>query len=258
MFDEKKIAGLKALNFTDDDIAAIQAQAQATEKAADAQQVAYKSVVDVPETMVVNGVTYKATLPPEEDMSYIVPQEVKINGVTYKALPPSPPTAEDVIEEDAIGDMPMEEEAAGGLTLSPEDLAAITEVFQAGLAQVMGALDLEKKVAGHVQGLLAPYTAQKDASDAERAEQIAQLQTALKAAQEQQTALKTQIDELLGLQPAVKAERPSEAPATLVNPWVPQDAQLLQSIKDQVSPNDRFAFGDLVENLFGNQTPGQA
>jgi hypothetical protein len=237
MLDATKVAALKTLGFSDADITNLQTQAAATEKAADAEQVAYKA--DEP-----------AALP-----------DIVINGVTYKALPPTPPTAEDVIEEDAIGDMPMEmeEEATGGLTLSPEDLAAITEVFQAGLAQVMGALDLEKKVAGHVQGLLAPYTAQKDASDAERAGQIAQLQTALKAAQEQQAALKTQLDELLGLQPAVKAERPSESTTTAINPWVPQDAQLLEAIKNQVSPNNQFAFGDLVENLFGNQqTPGQA
>lgn len=242
MFDEKKIAGLKALNFTDDDIAAIQAQAAATEKSADAQQVAYKAdeplVTDLP--------------------------DIVINGVTYKAMPPSPPTAADaVVEEDAIGDMPMEEEAVGGLTLSPEDIAAIAEVFQAGLAQVMGALDLEKKVAGHVQGLMQPYQqaqATKDATDAEKAEQITALQTSVKASQDQYILLKGQLDELLGLQPAVKAERPSESTTNTItnNPWIPQDVQLLQAVKHQVSPDDQFAFGDLVENLFGNQTPGQA
>lgn len=255
MLDATKVAALKTLGFSDDDITSLQTQAAATEKSADAQQVAYKSVVDVPETMIVNGVTYKAALPPEEDMAYTVPQEVKINGVTYKALPPSPPTAADaVVEEDAIGEMPMEEEAVGGLTLSPEDLAAITEVFQAGMAQVMGALDLEKKVGAHVQGLMQPYQqaqTTKDAADVERAEQIAQLQTALKSTQDQ-------LNELLGLQPAVKAERATESSTTTINPWIPQDQQLLQAIKHQVSPDEQFAFGDLVENLFGSQTPGQA
>jgi hypothetical protein len=109
-----------------------------------------------------------------------------------------------------------------------------------------------------VQGLMAPYTAQKDTADAERAEQIAALQTSLKQAQDQIAPLQAKLDELLGLQPAVKAERPSEAPGTLVNPWIPTDQQLLQAVKDQVSAGEH-SFGDLTEKLFGSySTPGQA
>jgi len=105
---------------------------------------------------------------------------------------------------------------------------------------------------------MQPYTAQKDASDAEKAEAIAQLQASLKATQDQQQATQDKLNELLGLQPAVKAERATESTTTTINPWIPQDAQLMESIKNQVSSSDQFAFGDLVENLFGNQTPGQA
>ena len=189
MFDPTKVAALKTLGFSDADITSLQAQAEATEKAATDQNVAFKAdepATDYPD-VVINGVTYKATPPmmggaPEEGS----PEE-------EAAEPPDEAMAEGDTEADA-----------GGLTLSPEDLSAIGSAVSAALqgvaSQIMGALDLEKKVAGHVQGLMAPYQATKDATDAERAAQIAALQTSLKAAQEQQTALKGQLDELLGLQ----------------------------------------------------------
>lgn len=231
MFDPTKVAALKTLGFSDADITSLQAQAEATEKSADAQQVAYKA--DEP----------AAELP-----------DLVINGVTYKAFPPKmdeAAPAEAVVEEDAIEEIPMAEEPAeGGLTLSPEDLTAIGEAIatalQGSVAQIMGALDLEKKVAGHVQGLMAPYTATKDASDAEKAEQITQLQTALKATQDQ-------LNELLGLQPEV-TPRASAAPASALNPFNPADNALLASIKDQV-PSDQQPhineFEDLKLKLFG-------
>lgn len=244
MLDATKVAALKTLGFSDADITGLQAQAAATEKSADAQQVAYKA--DEPRVEGLNPGNASGEF-----------ADLVINGITYKAFPPSPPTAADaVVEENAIEDMPMEEEAPaeGGLTLSPEDIAAIgsavAEQIGPAIAQVMGALDLEKKVAGHVQGLLAPYQATKDATDAAKAEQIAALQTALKDTQ-------SKLNELLGLQPEV-APRASESATTAINPWVPTDQQLMQAVKDQVSPNDQFAFGDLVQNLFGNQAPGQA
>lgn len=82
------------------------AQLVATEKAATAQGIAFKSAADVPETMIVNGVTYKAMLPPEEDMAATVPQEITVNGTVYKAAPPA---VMEAIEEQA--DAPMEEMA---------------------------------------------------------------------------------------------------------------------------------------------------
>ena len=244
MLDDVKVAALKTLGFSDTDIAGLQSNAAATEKAATDQGVAYKA---------------------DEPVSLL--PDIVINGVTYKAFPPKieeEEAVDAVVEEDAIGEMPMEEEeAAGGLTLSPEDLSAIGEAIGAQLqgiaAQIMGALDLEKKVAGHVQGLMQPYTAQKDASDAQRIEQITALQTSLKAAQDSYASLKGQLDELMGLQPAV-IQRPSESNSTVINPWIPSDQQLLGAIKSQVSADQQFEFGDLVTNLFGNinGTPGQA
>lgn len=243
MLDTTKVAALKTLGFSDDDIAGLQAQAAATEKAATDQ-----------------GVAYKADEPPVEPVEL---PDVIINGVTYKAMPMmggGMADAETPAEDTAEGGMEEPGEEPGGLTLSPEDLSAISDAVATALqgvaSQIMGALDLEKKVAGHVQGLMAPYTAQKDASDAEKAEAIAALQVSLKAAQEQQAALKAQLDELLGLQPAVM-QRPSESASTVVNPWT--DQQLLGSVKNQVPADQQFAFGDLVTNLFGNvNTPGQA
>lgn len=231
--DETKIAYLRTeLKFSDAQIAEIQATAAATEKAAIEQHAAFKA--DEP-----------AELP-----------DVVINGITYKAFPPKPADeatpVEAVVEEDAMDDMPMDEEPADdtALTLSSGDLAAIGEAIGAQLqgiaAQIMGALDLEKKVAGHVQGLMAPFQAQKDATDAEKAEQIAQLQTALKDTQ-------SKLDELLGLQPAV-APRASANPATALNPFNPADNALLAAVKDQV-PSDQQpfvnGFEDLKLKLFG-------
>jgi len=229
--DATKVAALKTLGFSDSDITELEARATATEKAADDQQTAYKA-----------------------DEAEIELPDMVINGITYKAFPPKAdePVVEAVVEEQAIDDMPIEEEAdTGGMTLSPEDLSAIGEAvgaaLQAGIAQIMGALDLEKKVAGHVQGLLAPYTATKDATDAARAEQIAALQTSLKATQDQ-------LNELLGLQPEV-APRASAAPASVLNPFNPADAALLATVKDQVPVDQQQyvnGFEDLKIKLFGS------
>jgi hypothetical protein len=206
-------------------------------------------------------VAYKAEEPAAVEAAPDIPDLV-INGITYKAFPPKIEAAaeeEAVVEEDAIGDAPVVEEVVdeGGLSLSPEDLAAIGETvasaIQAGLAQVMGAMDLEKKVAGHIQGMMAPFQATKESEQAARDEQIAALQATLKTAVEQQAATKAQLDELLGVQPAV-TPRASESAQTVINPWIPSDNQLLESIKAQVPADQQFAFGDLVQNLFGTQS----
>lgn len=245
MFDPTKVAALKTLGFSDDDITSLQSQAEATEKTATDQ-----------------GVAFKADEPVE-------PPDLVINGVTYKAMPPMLPgnAAEDALDQgaDDATETPIDDGATeGGLTLSPEDLSAIGEAManalQAGIAQIMGALDLEKKVAGHVQGLMAPYTATKDASDAERAAQIAvqtqniaSLQTSLKAAQDQIAPLQSKLDELLGLQPAV-TPRVSSAAQSVLNPFNPADAALIASVKDQVPVDQQQSvngFEDLKQKLFG-------
>ncbi len=244
MLDTKVKEALDKLGSNPDALAYLQEvldSASSREKALEEQQVAYK-----------------ADEPAVEAAPVVELPDIVINGVTYKAFPPKKDGAEAeaaVVETDAIGDAPMDETvveepaAEGGLTLSPEDIdaitAAVTTALQAGLAQVMGAMDLEKKVAGHVQGLMAPYQATKDSEQAERDAQVATLKATIESTQ-------TKLDELLGLQPAVAA-RPTESAQTVINPWIPQDAQLLESIKNQAPAGD-FAFGDLVQNLFGTQT----
>lgn len=191
--DATKVAALKQLGFSDSDIADIESRASATEKAAADQGVAYKA--EEPEA-----------------------QEITIAGVTYqlveKAFPPKPATeAESVpaeaeaveVETDAMDDMPMEEsEPEGGLTLSPEDLTAIAEAvgtavagaLQQALAPMMGLLDIEKKMQGHVETLMGGYQKTKDAEQAETRQQVEQLAA--------------QVAELKGDQPAVPY-RPSQA-----------------------------------------------
>lgn len=159
--------------------------------------------------------------------------------VREKAAPPFPPAEEEtVIEEKIDGEemAPMEEEPTGGLTLSPEDLTAITEVFttaiQSALAPVVGMLDIEKKVAGHVQSMLAPYQTQKDASDAERMQEIATLKEAIETQQ-------AKLAELLG-------ETPRAYHRITDNPVVSE------ARKEQLVPPTQTDFDPIVTQLMGN------
>jgi hypothetical protein len=72
MFDPTKVAALKTLGFSDDDITGLQAQATATEKAATDQGVAFKAdePAELPD-VIINGVTYKA-FPPKKDDEVVV------------------------------------------------------------------------------------------------------------------------------------------------------------------------------------------
>lgn len=216
MFDPTKVAALKALGFSDDEITGLQTQAAATEKAATDQGVAYKSDdVAPPDEITIGGVVYavKAFLPKADAES--------VEEVT-----------DAVIEEDAIDDMPMEEEAddPNALTLSPGDLSAIQEMIGAAIGQIMGGLDLEKKVAGHVQGMLAPYQATKDDEQAQTKEQIA--------------ALATQIAELTGSQPAARAYRPSVATDNVLT-----DATMLAAVKQIADPDAHDPWSDIRKGL---------
>ena len=213
MFDPTKVAALKTLGFSDDDITSLQAQAEATEKSATDQGVAYKA--DEP-----------AELP-----------DVVINGVTYKAFKPIDEATAAPVEEDKaepMGDMPMDEEPVdeNALTLSAGDLAAISEAIQSAVAQVMGALDLEKKVAGHVQGLMAPFQqaqTTKDAQAAQTAEQLADLQQ--------------QVKELTGDQPA-KPYRASESARSAII----TDARLLEAAQKAAGAG-AGPFDDIIQGL---------
>lgn len=209
--DLTKKEALKQLGFSDTDILDLEARASATEKAADDAQTAYKA--DEP-----------LELP-----------DLVINGVTYKAFPPAA-AEEEVVEADAIGDMPMEEEADPlAPTLSEGDFTRIQEM----IAQVMGALELEKKVAGHVQGLLAPYQqaqATKDAEAAETKEQIEQLTTAT-------VGLAAKVAELTGDQPNVPY-RASAAKDTVIN-----DISLLTAAKAAADPDASDPWADIKRGL---------
>lgn len=236
--DETKKAALKQLGFSDADITDLETRAAATQKSADDQ-----------------GVAYKAEEPAEEET-------ITLNGKTYvlKAADPvveekaAPPMAEEeapaIVEEDAMspdGEM----DGGDGLSLSPEDLQACEEACYRGclracqeaMAPLMGVLDLEKKMATHVQNALGGYTAQKDAEKAETKQQIDTIAETVKAQGDQ-------LAELIGDQPEVRL-RPSASPDTIINPFLPADQQLLESAKAQQQP--AFEFSDLVTNLFGTQ-----
>jgi len=228
VMEATKVAALKTLGFSDTDIADIEARASATEKAADDQQTAYKA--EEPQEITLNGQTYvlKAAEPAEVEAE--------------KALPPM--AEAEVVEEDAIGEMPVEEEAYddAAVTLSAGDIEAISQAIGAAVSQALaplaGLLDMEKKMQGHVQTLMAPYQAQKDASDAERMSEIATLKASLAETQ-------AKLAELLGDQPIV-GYRPSQAVDSILG----ADASLLEAIKSQ-QPG-AGPFDDIVQNLFGN------
>ena len=233
MFDATKVAALKTLGFSDDDIAGLQAQASATEKAATEQGVAYKA--DEPRTLGLHAGNYTgdfANGPTEHP-------DVIINGVTYKAFKPIEEATTEVVEEDAIEEMPAEDEAPAddtALTLSSGDLAAISQAIgdalSAAVAQIMGGLDLEKKVAGHVQGFLAPLQQAQTTKDAEQA------QTRDTVAQLQQ-----QVKELTGDQPAA----PYRASAAKDN--VLSDATMLAAAKQLTDPDAGDPWADIKRGL---------
>jgi len=271
MFDPTKVAALKTLGFSDDDITSLQAQAEATEKAATEQQIAFKA--DEPEmaqsvqTDAMPGERFKAANGDEYVKS---PSELDPTGAYYavKAFPPKAAAAavapaEGTPEEEAA-ESPAEEQTemdagegdsqdAGGLTLSPEDIQAIgqavSEALTAALGPLVSTMDLTNKIGSHMdelKGMMGGYTAKKDATDAEKTEQIA----ALKA---QQEATQAKLDELLGLQPATPA-RATTAPQTALNPFNPADNALLASVKDQIPADQQMfsnGFEDLAKNLFG-------
>lgn len=246
--EERWESAKKQFGFDDADLTTIQSGAEAKQKDAETRQIAYKA--DDPEAdtllpdLVINGIVYKAA-----PAGLAAPSDGMIEGSPEEEAAESP--EEEAVEPDA--------QDAGGLTLSPEDLDAIGQAISAAMApiaaQIMGGLDLEKKVGAHVQGMMAPYQqaqATKDASNAEKAEQIAALQVALKANQDALTLTQTKLDDLLGLQP-VTSQRPSQSAP--LNPFNPADAALLATIKDQLPPDQRpinnDSFDDLRQRLFG-------
>lgn len=221
MFDPTKVAALKTLGFSDDDITGLQAQAAATEKAATDQGVAFKADEPIPPPPAIRWDGSAWVM--EAEKAFPPKKDVPIEEAT-----------DVVVEEDAIGDMPMEEEAAdpSALTLSAGDLAAISEAIQAAVATIMGGLDLEKKVAGHIQGLLAPMQQAQTTKDAELAE-----------TKEQIAALTTKVADLTGDQAAA----PYRASAAKDN--VLTDATLLAAAKQLNEPNAADPWADIKLGL---------
>ena len=199
--DETKKAALKALGFSDSDITDLEGRAVQTQKAADDQGVAYKA--DDPE-----------------------PAEITLNGQTY-VLKAAPPVVEGAPEEEAA-ETPVEEAAEppdeaddpAALTLSQGDIDAIASSIGAAVTQaiqpLLGLLDIEKKMQGHVQGMLAPFQQAEAKKDSELAE--------LKETVKTQAAT---IAEIAGDQPAV-GYRASQARDNVLT-----DASLLAAVKAQ-------------------------
>lgn len=217
MFDPQKIEYMKTeLKFSDAMIAELAAQAAATEKAATDQGVAFKADEPAP------------------------PEEITIGGVVYtvKAFPP--PKADDAaeaaapaIDTAAAEELLVEEVTEVAPALDAATVRAIVaEEMGTFAAQIMGALDLEKKVAGHVQGLMAPYQkaeATKDAALAETKEQVA--------------ALTTKVAELNGDQPA-SGYRASAAKDNVLT-----DATMLAAVKSLEDPNANDPWADIKKGL---------
>lgn len=142
--------------------------------------------------------------------------------------------AEGAEVEEQAADEPLMEE--GGLTLSPEDITAIAEAVgaavQASLAPLVGAMDMETKMRGHldeIKGLFGNYATTKDAEAAQTKAKVESIDQRLK--------------ELEGDQPAVKPTRASQSPDTVIR----TDAELLAAVK--AASNGAGPFDDIISNL---------
>jgi len=227
MFDPTKVAALKQLGFSDSDITDLQARAEATEKAATEQQIAFKAdepaAVELPD-IVVNGVTYKAFPLPKDDAAVEVEAKAPLPGNA----------AEDALDGGADDAMETPDDA-GGLTLSPEDITAIGQAVSQALTDALGPLvstmDLTNKIGGHMdelKSMMGSYQTKKDSGDAQTKEQLAQLQQ--------------QVTELTGDQPA-KPYRASEARGSAIT-----DASLLLAAK-AAEGNTAGPFDDIIQGL---------
>lgn len=130
----------------------------------------------------------------------------------------------------------------GGLTLSPDDLAAIGQAVGAALEPLIGALGITQKLEGHLgelKTMMGGYVKQKDDEAAQRQNEIA----SLKASIDQQQA---KLAELLGDQPR-GGYRPTQATDNI-------PSQVLAAMKDQApDPND---WSDMTSKFFPGMLPG--
>lgn len=185
--------------------------AETTQKSADEQGVAYKSA-DAP------------TVYTAPDGTQGVIQDGKFIALKAVEVPP-------VAEEKAPPEMEMDEDTGemgegDGLTLSPEDLNAISQSVATALAPLIGALDIETKMRGHadmvksgvdeLKTMLGGYQRQKDSESAERDIQVAALKAAVEKNDQERANLAARLAELEGDQPiATRGYRASTAADTV-------------------------------------------
>jgi hypothetical protein len=188
------------------------AQQQAAEKDADEQRIAYKS----------------------EDALPSPPEELTINGIVYalKAAP-SPPEEAPAVETQADGmmagngmDMASEPEGDEGGNyvgdMSPEEFSALlTQAFTTALQPLAGLLEIEKKMAAHVDSVMGGYKTKDDA----RATELAALKT-------QQQQLADKIAAIEGDQPAVVLPDDVAAALKSAGPQTPPDLSQLPQIPE--------------------------
>ena len=225
-FSPEKIGVLKSMGLTDDEIASLSNNANATQKAAMDQQVAFKAdepATDLPD-VIINGVTYKAFPLPKDDAA-----------VEVEAKAPLPGNAAEDALDGGADDAQETPDDAGGLTLSPEDITAIGQAVSQALTDALGPLvstmDLTNKIGGHMdelKSMMGSYQTKKDSGDAQTKEQLAQLQQ--------------QVSELTGDQPA-KPYRASEARGSAIT-----DASLLLAAK-AAEGNTAGPFDDIIQGL---------
>lgn len=141
------------------------------------------------------------------------------------------PEVED--EAEYVDDGDMTDDMGGGEMSADEFLGQIGALMDQKIAPLAGLLDIEKKMAGHVQSLMGGYTAQKDAEAAERQAEIA--------------TLKARIAALEGDTPiAFRGFQASADGSTIIS--TEKAVQLGAPVADDQNP-----FADITAQLFGPQ-----
>jgi 2'-5' RNA ligase len=265
--DQKKIEALQTLGLPEATIKELLGDAQQAEKSADADNVRYKEsrpVVDFFRQLIRGeqtatkdaAPTTTTTKEPDQAPDPFVALKAQLDAVQAElaALKDAPaavgadaPAAEVVVAEDAAPDAEdlteAPEEDDGGLTLSPEDLAAIGQAVGAALEPLIGAMGITQKLDGHMgelKSMLGGFVKQKDDGEAEKAVQIA----ALKAAIDQQQAA---LAELLGDAPRGTSYRPTQASDNTLG-------QLHAATKDQTPDSNDWS--DMAAKFFPGMLPG--
>jgi len=245
--DKEKEAALKA-SLGDDVAEQILAGAEATQKDADAQGVAYKA--DDPWAAVLTalkGAVAAMVAPAAESAPEPVTEKAEPSAEEAKADPMPNDAAlveEEVTLETDPGEMTYDEFIAEIRRVVREELGA---ELKAQLAPLAGMMDIEKKVSGAVQSLMQPYQAQKD-------DEVARLKTQLAETQRQIAELQGDVPS--AFQAAFGGYRPSQAADTVLKegdtppggaPPPPPPG----------TPTDADPFADIKQGLFGAALNGR-